>query len=312
VSGWLLLILAVIGSTILWPVGRWGLQGDGRATVMGFWISLTMGTVSLIGWLTRGGLHVPRGVCMAAALLGIAYAIGFCMLIMQCLKIGPAGPTVTINNLAMVCGVLYDVMYLRPMGTPDWRVIVGSGHSPEHACLLDRSMVAAPLAPRVRDVRSAAEEDVLADRHPGRHQRDLRHHRDPARDLAPPEAPDRLAVEHHRPLVVDKAGDRPQQRRLPGAVRPDQRHPLAVVDRERDAVDDVPAPELDRQTLDRERTHVAILRDVRSTTAKNGAPKNAVTTPIGSSPGESAVRAITSARTRNPAPTSTESGSSNR
>jgi drug/metabolite transporter (DMT)-like permease len=126
VSGWLLLIAAVIGSTVLWPVGRWGLQGDGRATVMGFWISLTMGLVSLIGWLTRGELRVPGAVWIAATLLGVAYAIGFCMLIMHCLKIGPAGPTVTINNLAMVCGVLYDVMYLRPMGMPDWRVIVGA------------------------------------------------------------------------------------------------------------------------------------------------------------------------------------------
>ena len=36
-------------------------------------------------------------------------------------------------------------------------------------------------------------------------------------------------------------------------------------------------------------------RLVRSTTAKNGAPKNAVTTPIGSSAGDITVRAITSA-----------------
>jgi len=56
----------------------------------------------------------------------------------------------------------------------------------------------------------------------------------------------------------------------------------------------------------------AILREVLSTTAKNGAPKNAVTTPIGSSAGDSAVRAITSARTRKPAPKSTDSGNSNR
>src|SRR4029079_8302028 len=178
--------------------------------------------------------------------------------------------------------------------------------------LLDRGMVAAPFAPRVRRVRRAAEEDVLTDRHRGRHQRHLGHHRHPPRNLAPPEAADRLAVEQNRPFVVDETGDLTQHRLLPGSVGPDQRHPLAVLDRERDAVDDVPASELDREPFDGQRAHAAILRDVRSTTAKNGAPKNAVTTPIGSSAGESAVRAITSARTRNPAPTSTESGSSNR
>jgi drug/metabolite transporter (DMT)-like permease len=125
-SAWMLLMTAVAASTVLWPVGRWGLRGDGRATVMGFWISLTMGTVSLAGWLTRGPLHAPRGVWLAAALLGLAYSVGFCMLIMHCLKIGPAGPTVTINNLAMACGVLYDVLVLRPSGLPDWRILVGA------------------------------------------------------------------------------------------------------------------------------------------------------------------------------------------
>ena len=45
---------------------------------------------------------------------------------------------------------------------------------------------------------------------------------------------------------------------------------------------------------------------------KNGAPKNAVTTPSGISAGASAVRATTSASTRKPAPQITESGSSAR
>ena len=54
--------------------------------------------------------------------------------------------------------------------------------------------------------------------------------------------------------------------------------------------------------LQPKRRHTEAIRlEVRRTTAKNGAPKNAVTTPIGSSPGESAVRAITSANTRKPA-----------
>jgi drug/metabolite transporter (DMT)-like permease len=125
-NGWLLLTLAVAASTVLWPVGRWGLHGNGRATVMGFWISVTMGAVSVIGWLSRGSWVIPPQVWVAAALLGIAYAVGFCTLIMHCLKIGPAGPTVTINNLAMACGVLYDVLVLHPQGVPDWRVLAGA------------------------------------------------------------------------------------------------------------------------------------------------------------------------------------------
>ncbi len=59
-------------------------------------------------------------------LLAVAYAIGFWMLIMHALKIGPAGPTVTVNNMAMVCGVLYGVLYLRPQATPHPLVIAGA------------------------------------------------------------------------------------------------------------------------------------------------------------------------------------------
>ena len=122
----------------------------------------------------------------------------------------------------------------------------------------------------------------------------------------------RLAVETDLAAVGHEPGDRPHQARLSRAVRADQRHPLAALDRERHALDDVATAQLDGHALQSQRRHAAIRLEVRRTTAKNGAPKNAVTTPIGISAGESAVRAITSARTRNPPPTSTESGSSSR
>jgi hypothetical protein len=64
-------------------------------------------------------------VWTAGALLAVAYSIGFWVLIMQCLKIGPAGPTVTVNNMAMVCGVLYGVLWLHPHGWPHALVVAG-------------------------------------------------------------------------------------------------------------------------------------------------------------------------------------------
>jgi drug/metabolite transporter (DMT)-like permease len=63
-------------------------------------------------------------VWVAGAVMGAAFAIGFCSLIMHCLKIGPAGPTVTINNMAMVCGVLYGLLSLQRR-TPNMWVIMG-------------------------------------------------------------------------------------------------------------------------------------------------------------------------------------------
>src|SRR5207237_6226497 len=104
-------------------------------------------------------------------------------------------------------------------------------------------------------------------------------------------------------VEVDTAGkrnerrDRPQQRALAGAVRADHRQPAALLQPERDAVEDGDAVERHRQALDRKRAHCTTLLLVRRTTAKNGAPKNAVTTPIGSSAGAITVRASTSVKT---------------
>lgn len=46
---------------------------------------------------------------LLGAVIGVAYAVGFCMIIFYCLKIGPAGPTVTgilltILSLILIAG----------------------------------------------------------------------------------------------------------------------------------------------------------------------------------------------------------------
>ena len=125
-TGWLFLIGAVTASTLLWPVSRWGLRGTGRPVVVGFWTSLAMGAISLGGCLARGELRAPPQVWLAGCLMALAYAVGFWTLVMHCLKIGPAGPTVTVNNMAMVCGVLYGVLYLHPSGIPNALITSGA------------------------------------------------------------------------------------------------------------------------------------------------------------------------------------------
>ena len=114
--------------------------------------------------------------------------------------------------------------------------------------------------------------------------------------LAPRRARDDLvAVERDRARrSATSPRDRAQERALAGAVRPDQRDPLARRDRRRvtPSSDGAP-PSSTEQRVERERRHEKLLL-VRSTIAKNGAPKNAVTTPIGSSAGETTVRASTS------------------
>ncbi len=171
-----------------------------------------------------------------------------------------------------------------------------------------RLEVAGALVAERAHVGRPAEQHVLVDAHPGRQQGRLRDEREPPGDRAP------------------AAGSRPRRRRggsSPSSGRDRQRRAAACSCRRRSGRSAPPIrrgrprprprrarvarAELDRSRVERERRHENVLL-VRSTIAKNGAPKNAVTTPIGSSAGETIVRASTSASTRNPPPTSSESG----
>src|SRR5690606_7561727 len=119
---------------------------------------------------------------------------------------------------------------------------------------------------------------------------------------------------------ADQPGDRLEQGGLAGAVRADDREPAAGRGGEPDVGEHRPAAETHAQAAhlhpgrpgeDRwcGRAHTPSRLVARRTAMKNGAPTNAVTTPIGSSAGASASRATRSARTRKAAPPSSESGS---
>src|SRR5690606_1123338 len=102
-----------------------------------------------------------------------------------------------------------------------------------------------------------------------------------------------------------------QQRRLAGPVGPDDRQPLAVGHRQVDVVEHARAAEGDGHTRCLDHA-VTPRREVRSTSTKNGAPKKAVTTPIGISAGDAMVRPSRSASTRHAPPNSLDSGSTTR
>ena len=118
--GWIYLGIITFIATAIWPVAKWTLKDDGSPRVMGFWLSLTAATVSAVSLLVRGGTFATTGVWIAGAVMSVAYAVGFIILIMRCLQIGPAGPTVTVNNSMMVCGVLYGVVWLDPHLPDPW------------------------------------------------------------------------------------------------------------------------------------------------------------------------------------------------
>lgn len=141
---WLLLLFIVATATVLWPIGRWALAGDGKPAVMGFWVSITTAVITW-GWVFAAGAPIRVGsVWIAGAFLGVAYSVGFILLIMRALQIGPVGPTVTVNNMAMICGVVCEIVWFRPhvpgvatiagiTGVCAALVMIGVGRSKEDA-----------------------------------------------------------------------------------------------------------------------------------------------------------------------------------
>jgi hypothetical protein len=97
-------------------------------------------------------------------------------------------------------------------------------------------------------VREAPEGDDFLDRRRERQRGDLGHDGEPPGDLEPIDRGDRPAAERDRAdRRFDEPGDRPQKRRLPGPVRPDEGNPFAPADVEVDVAEGRPAPVGHRQ-----------------------------------------------------------------
>jgi drug/metabolite transporter (DMT)-like permease len=111
---WLYMFLVVAASTILWMVSRWAMQDDGDSKVQGFWIAL-VGTFLLGIILYVQNISILNyPIIVSGFITAISASIGFLWIMMYCLKIGPAGLTLTINNAAMVFGILFSFIILDP------------------------------------------------------------------------------------------------------------------------------------------------------------------------------------------------------
>ena len=119
--GWIILCIVVLAGTLIWPVGRWALKDGAEPGVVGFWVSLTVAVACTAGTALTGDWRgAPAGVWLAGGAMSVAYAVGFWICIMRALQVGPAGPTATINNMALAAGVLYGLIVLTPGRATAW------------------------------------------------------------------------------------------------------------------------------------------------------------------------------------------------
>lgn len=110
----LLLTISVVCSTLIWPVSRWITHKHGRPEVYGFWACTSAAVFSACGAMMTEQPLLEMNVVGIGVIVGFASAIGFWGVVMYCLKIGPIGPTVAMNNMGLIWPVVLGCLWLVP------------------------------------------------------------------------------------------------------------------------------------------------------------------------------------------------------
>lgn len=118
----LLLTVALLACTILWPLNRWVLKPGARSEVYGFWGCLSGGLLSGCLALVLGTSPFRADIWKMGVLIGAAFAGGYWTLVMYCLRTGPIGPTVAVNNMGLVWPVAAGLLWLDPHPLGPWLI----------------------------------------------------------------------------------------------------------------------------------------------------------------------------------------------
>lgn len=116
----LLIGIAVVGATLIWPINRWIMHSGGRSEAYCFWLSVTAAIVSGCAALALGQSLRQPVVWAIGAVIGCAFVLGYCGVIMYCLRIGPVGATVAMNNMGLVWPVVLGAVWLKPHALGGW------------------------------------------------------------------------------------------------------------------------------------------------------------------------------------------------
>lgn len=107
-------------------INRWVLKHEGRPELLGICTNI----IGLLGGLLLFFLYGDHSFSIRAlffgTIYGICYSLGFIMIIFNCLKIGPTGPTSTVTNIGALVGpTIASFLWFSNKNSPSFNAILG-------------------------------------------------------------------------------------------------------------------------------------------------------------------------------------------
>jgi len=109
----------------IWPINRAVMKKGGRAPNIGLVIGLAGALAAAAAAKINGETFFNPQAMLYGSTAGVAFSLGYCMIIFYCLKIGPSGPTVMMNNLGMVAPVLINILFFLGGAKPSLFAVAG-------------------------------------------------------------------------------------------------------------------------------------------------------------------------------------------
>ncbi len=120
-----LLTLVVLGNVTIWILNRWAGKRDTDVRRLGLCLTCftAAGSIIMVSITNKPLLSLPA--TLSGLVAGVAYAVGYLVIIMKCLRIGPAGPTITINNLGLLGSVVLGIAFTYQSNPPSLSTYTG-------------------------------------------------------------------------------------------------------------------------------------------------------------------------------------------
>lgn len=119
-------LILIITSSAIWPMTLWTTKKGARPEMNGMMISgITCALSSVCVIITGTWRIITTEFILLSIMVGVAYSVGFCYFIFNCLKIGPSGITTMINNLGVIGAIIAGVVMEKPTTKEKMIIFVG-------------------------------------------------------------------------------------------------------------------------------------------------------------------------------------------